>query len=167
MRRDQLASLGIQLPVLPTIVLGGLPGEPDWAGRLERIGLDVVASGAPADSPGTFAGAVAAVPHRPVKAMGAGVPEARLVECDGPAGAGRYRVHPDEVVVAVDWAGGAEDANDVAAVILAAVRDEPSAWWVAARGMASAPVSVVEARLEVMVEAVRLVRLYLAKQQFD
>ena len=31
MRRSELEALGIQLPVLPTAVLGALPGPPEWA----------------------------------------------------------------------------------------------------------------------------------------
>lgn len=166
MRRDQLADLGIQLPVLPTIVLGGLPGNPDWASRLERIGLDVVASGANRDTPQTLTEARRAVPHRPVKAT-AIVPGAVLVECDGEVPVGTLRLHPDEVVVAVDGPGGLADPNDVAAYVLAAVADDPSAWWVAARGLADASEDVAEARLKALVDGVHHVRLYLAKQQFD
>jgi hypothetical protein len=166
MHRDRLAALGIQLPVLPTIVLGGLPGPPDWAPRLERIGLDVVASGADQDTPETFAAAREAVPHRPLKAMGA-VPGAVLAEChDDPPG-GAYRVHPREVVVAVDGPDGLDDPNDIARQVLSAVANDPSAWWVAARGLREATRDVVEARLAALVEGVRHVRLYLAKRQFD
>ncbi len=156
--------MGIQLPVLPTIVLGGLPGDPEWALRLERIGLDVVASGAAEDTPTTFAAAVAAVPHRPVKAIGA-VTGARIVERDGATPAGTYRLHLDEVAIGVD-AGGPVDGNDVAGRVLAVVKDDPSAWWVAASGLGELGDEDVEARLAALVEGVRHVRLYLAKQQF-
>ncbi len=165
MRRDQLAVLGIQLPVLPTIVLGGLPGTPEWALRLERIGLDVVASGAVSDTTDTYAAAVAAVPHRPVKAMGA-VPEARLVECDGTPPVGSHRLHPDEIVV-IDAADGLEDANDIARFVLGVVADDPSSWWVAASGLAGLTPEMAERRLGAVVDGVRHVRLYLAKRQFD
>ena len=162
MRRDLLAVLGIQLPVLPTIVLGGLPGTSDWGRRLERIGLDVVASGANPDTPETFAAAASAVPHRPCKAIG-DVSGAVLVEA-GRAGDG-YVLHPDEVVaVGPDLA---PDANQLAAYILDRIRDDPSAWWVGASGLASASVSDAEEFLAHVVEAVRHVRLFLAKQQFD
>lgn len=165
MRREILAALGIQLPVLPTFVLGGLPGDPEWAPRLERLGLDVVASGAREDTSETFAAAVAAVPHRPVKATGA-VAGARIVECDGVPPAGMYRLHLDEVAIGAD-AGGPTDANDVAARILDAVKDDPSAWWVAATGLDELADADAEERLAALVEGVRHVRLYLAKQQFD
>lgn len=164
MRRDQLATLGIQLPVLPTIVIGGLPGEPDWAPRLERIGLDVVSSGALSDTLDTYAAAVAAVPHRPVKATG-GIPGARIVECDGAPPAGAYRVDLTEVV-GVDAASGG-DVNDIAREVLARVRETPSEWWIAATGLREAIASDAERFLEEFVEGVRQVRLYLAKQQFE
>ena len=54
--------------MLPTIVLGALPGEPDWAARLARIGIDVAASGADEDTHETLAAARAAAPHLPLKA---------------------------------------------------------------------------------------------------
>lgn len=165
MRREILAALGIQLPVLPTIVLGGLPGEPDWAPRLDRLGLDVVASGAPADTAETFAVAASAVPHRPVKATGL-VEGAGIVECEGATPAGVYRLHHDEVVIGID-ATMAPDANDVAERVLGAVGDDPSAWWVGAGGLRKLPQDEAEARLAALVEGVRHVRLYLAKQQFD
>ena len=160
-----LAALGIQLPVLPTIVLGGLSGDPDWAPRLEQIGLDVVASGAALDTPETFASAVDAVPHRPVKAAGA-MSGALIVECDGAPPAGSYRLHADEIVIAVDASGGPLDANDVAGHVLEVVKDDPSAWWVAAGGLAGISADDAGARLAALVDGVRHVRLYLAKQQF-
>ena len=165
MRRDLLASLGIQLPVLPTIVLGGLPGAPDWALRLERIGLDVVSSGAGTDTPATYAAALSAVPHRPVKATGS-VVGARLVECDGGPTAGAYRIHPDELVV-IDAAGAVGDANDIARFVLAAIGNDPSAWWIATGGLATVEPEAATRILGAVVDGVRHVRLYLAKQQFD
>lgn len=165
MRRSELASVGIQLPVLPTIILGGLPGEPDWALRLERIGLDVVCSGAVEDTPETYAAAVAAVPHRPVKATGA-VVGAGIVECDGDPPAGAHRIHPDEMLV-IDGAMDVGDANDIARLVLAAVASGPSAWWIAVRGLATIEPDDARRRLEAVVDGVRHVRLYLAKQQFD
>jgi hypothetical protein len=164
MRRDQLATLGIQLPVLPTIVIGGLPGEPDWAPWLERIGLDVASSGAVSDTVETYAAAGAAVPHRPVLAEGA-LAGARLVHCEGDPPDGAYRVHPDELVVIEAGAGG--DANEVARRVLAVVRSAPSEWWIAASGLRTVGVDVAERSLREFVEGVRQVRLYLAKQQFD
>ena len=165
MRRDLLASLGIQLPVLPTIVLGGLPGAPDWAPRLERIGLDVVCSGAVEDTPETYAAAVTAVPHRPVKATGV-VVGARIVECEGTPPAGVYRIHPDEAVV-IDVAVEVGDANDIAKYVLATVGTDPSAWWIVARGLETAEPDAAVELLDAVVNGTRHVRLYLAKQQFD
>lgn len=165
MRRDLLASLGIQLPVLPTIVLGGLPGAPDWALRLERIGLDVVSSGAVEDTPETYAAAVAAVPHRPVKATGS-VVGARIVECDGDPPAAVYRIHSDEVIV-IDAAGEVGDANDIARFVLAAIGADPSAWWIATGGLAAVEPEAATRILGAVIDGVRHVRLYLAKQQFD
>lgn len=164
MRRDQLSVLGIQLPVLPTIVLGGLPGTPDWASRLERIGLDVVSSGASDDTSETYAAAVAAVPHRPVKATGA-VDGARIVECDGPTPQGAYGLHLDEIVVIDAAVGG--DVNAIARHLLAVVADGPSEWWVAVRGLEGSTVDAAAAFLDTVVDAVRHVRLFLAKQQFE
>ncbi|MEW6581476.1 MAG: hypothetical protein AB1416_01780 [Actinomycetota bacterium] len=180
MRRADLERLGIQLPVLPTIVLGALPGPPGWAPRLERIGLDVVASGAAGDDAATWAAARAAVPHRPVKAVAADGPAiaalaaagCRLVEGDG-AGApdGVYVIDPgDGVCAAVD--GGTSEvevADEVAARILEHVASAaPAAVWVAATpGLAALPDAAVEAKLTALVDGTRRARLLLAKNQFD
>ena len=165
MRRDELAVLGIQLPVLPTIVLGGLPGEPDWALRLEQIGLDVVSSGAARDTSATYAAALASVPHRPVKATGP-VPGARIVDCVGEAAQGAYELRADDTV-AINAAGDVGDANDVARSVLAKVADDPSAWWVVARDLDAMDPDEALRILRALVEGVRHVRLFLAKQQFD
>jgi hypothetical protein len=175
-RRDELARLGIQLPVLPTIVLGGLPGPAEWAGRLERLGLDVVGSGAAPDTPDTWLAARAAAPHRPVKAV-AGDPDALvaagalLVETAAALTARAYRLGPEEeVVVGVDGADPAvEDPNDVAARMLDAVRMRAAAdlWAVASPGLDRHPLEVVEAKLRALAEGVRLARLYFAKEQFE
>lgn len=167
MDRDRLAALGIQLPVLPTIVIGGLPGSPDWAPRLERIGLDVVSSGAAPDTDETFADASEAVPHRPCKATGR-IAAARLVELSDAA------PPPDDVVV-VDTTQCVmvtpklvlDDANQMAAYVLDVVRADPSRWWVAGAGLKTLAPQDVELLLTELVEAVRHVRLFLAKQQFD
>lgn len=164
MRRDQLAVLGIQLPVLPTIVLGGLPGDADWASRLERIGLDVVSSGTSRDTAETYAAAVAAVPHRPVKATGA-VEGATIIECDGPAPNGAYGLHLDKMVIIDATTPG--DVNAIARRVLADVADGPSEWWIAVRGLEASTEDAAIAVLETVVDAVRNVRLFLAKQQFE
>src|ERR671910_96116 len=106
MRRDELAALGIQLPVLPAIALGPLPAPPAWAGRLARIGLDVAASGAAEDTAQTLAADAGALDGSPPL----------IVETAGPVPAGHYRLGPDdEVVAAVDGGDPAvEDPNDVA-----------------------------------------------------
>jgi hypothetical protein len=164
MRRVELAVLGIQLPILPTIVLGGLPGAPDWAVRLDRLGVDVVGSGAATDTSETLATLAAAVPHRAVTATDAG---GAYVVRPGGAGPREHLIDPAEVIVAIDGPSGSDDPSDLAGSILAVARADPSAWWVAAQGLHDAAPAQVEDRLTAMVEAVRLVRLYLAKQQFD
>jgi hypothetical protein len=176
MRRDELAALGIQLPVLPAIALGPLPGPPAWAGRLARAGLDVAASGAAADTAETLAAARAGAPHLPLKALGAGAgaldgSPPLIVEGAGPAPAGHYRLGPgDDLVAAVDGADPAvEDPNDVARLALARAREgAASALWVAATpGLDGLPEDVVEAKLAALAEGVRQARLWLAKEQFD
>jgi hypothetical protein len=176
MRRDELAALGIQLPVLPAIALGPLPGPPAWAGRLARAGLDVAASGAAQDTAETLAAARAAAPHLPLKALGAGVgaldgSPPLIVEGAGPVPAGHYRLGPDDdLVAAVDGADPAvEDPNDVARLALARAREgAASALWVAATpGLDGLPGDVVEAKLAALAEGVRQARLWLAKEQFD
>jgi hypothetical protein len=167
--------VGIQLPVLPTIVLGGLPGGAGWAPMLERLGLDVVASGAGADTPATWEEARAAVPHRPVKATGGDAAAlaaagCRIVETDGPAPSGAYRIGPDEAVIrAVGGAGPADELPDhVAQRILDALGDAaPSEVWAAAAGLDRLDRATAEARLATLVEGVRLARLLMAKEQFD
>jgi len=179
MRRDELAALGVQLPALPTIVLGALPGGPGWAARLERLGLDVVASGAARDTPETWTAARAAVPHRPVKGVAgdedgaAALVEAgcRIVETAGAVPAAAYRLGPEEgLVPAVDGADPAvEDLNDVAAAALRAARaGAASALWVAVTpGLERLEPHVVEAKLGALVEGARQARLALAKEQFE
>ena len=54
--------------MLPTIVLGALPGGAGWSARLARIGVDVTASGADEDTPETLAAAHEAAPHLALKA---------------------------------------------------------------------------------------------------
>jgi hypothetical protein len=174
-RREELAALGIQLPVLPTIVLGGLPGGAGWAPRLERLGLDVVSSGARADTPATWAAARAAVPHRPVKATGGDAAAlaaagCRILETERPAPAGAYRIGPDEAVIrAASGADPADDLpDDVAQRILEALGDAaPSEVWAAAAGLGRLDARSAEARLATLVEGVRLARLLMAKEQFD
>jgi hypothetical protein len=173
MRRDELARLGVQLPVLPVIVLGGLPGEPDWAPRLERIGLDVVCSGAAADTPETWEAARSAVPHRPVKAVAgdaAALVSAGCVIVEGDDSAGGYAFGPfDGVIVPVDGeAAEIEQPDDVSAHIVVALRDaEPADVWIAAGGLVAVAPEVAVAKLEALTEGTRRARLYLAKRQFE
>lgn len=175
MRRDELSALGIQLPVLPTIVLGPLPGAPGWSARLARIGLDVTASGAARDTAGSLAAARAAAPHLALKAR-PGDPAAldglgALIVEGAPAPPGTYRLGPDEgVIAAVDGAcPRVEDLMDVARHALARAREGvASALWVAATpGLEGLPEEVVEAKLAALVEGARQARLYLAKEQFE
>jgi hypothetical protein len=174
-RRDELAALGIQLPVLPTIVLGPLPGRPDWSARLARIGLDVTASGADEDTCATLAAARQAAPHLAMKARiaDAGALDghrAMIVETEGPTPPHLYRLSSDdEIVVAVDAGEAVEDVMDIARNVLGrARRGSAAALWVAtATGMDRLPREVVEAKLAILVEGVRQARLYLAKEQFE
>jgi hypothetical protein len=162
--------------VLPTIALGGLPGAPDWAARLARIGLDVAASGADEDTPGTLAAARAAAPHLPLKAraVDAGAFDgmrALIVETPGDAPPGTYRLGDDDAAVeGVDGSSDeVEDVMDVARRTLDAARaGVPSALWVVATpGLELLPPDVVERKLAALAEGARQARLYLAKEQFD
>ncbi len=161
--------------MLPTIVLGALPGDADWSARLARIGVDVTMSGAAEDTPQTLAAARAAAPHLAVKArMG----DARaldgqrgvIVETEGAVPEGLYRLGHDEgVVVAVEPDAPLEDVMDVARYVLGRAREGvPSALWVAAApGLERLDPGLVEQKLEVLVTGARQARLYLAKEQFD
>ncbi len=176
MRRDELAAIGVQLPVLPTIVLGALPGEPDWGARLARLGIDVTASGADEDTPQTLAAAHAAAPHLPLKArtIDAGSLDGQrgvIVETAGDVPPGLYRLGADDAAVeGVDGASEeVEDVMDVARRTLGAARvGVPSLLWVVATpGLEQLPRDVVEAKLAALAEGARQARLYLAKEQFD
>jgi hypothetical protein len=174
-RRDELSRLGIQLPVLPTVALGALPGGPVWAERLARLGLDVVASGAAIDTPETWRAAAAAAPHRPCKGN-AGDPAAladagcRLIETRAEIGEG-YRLGPDEeVIAAVTGADPAvEDLNDIGRRVLAAARAGVASalWVVATPGLELLDAARVEAKLTALVEGTQQARLALAKEQFE
>jgi hypothetical protein len=178
-RREELARLGVQLPVLPTICLGALPGEASWALRLERLGLDVVGTGAAGDTVEGWLAARAAVPHRPVKGAGGADADAGalvaagcvIVECEGAAPAGGYRLGPEEALAPGVDAGdpAVEDPNDVAARILAALaRHPPAALWASAGpGLDALPAEAAEGKLRALAEGVRLARLVLAKEQFE
>lgn len=176
MRREELAALGVQLPVLPTIVLGALPGPPQWSARLARIGVDVAASGADEDDRASVAAAREAAPHLALKARAADAVGLvglgpLVVETAGAAPEGTYRLGPDEALVeAVDGRDArVEHAMDVARLALARAREgTASALWVAATpGLDGLEPAVVEAKLAALVEGARQARLYLAKEQFD
>ena len=161
--------------MLPTIVLGSLPGGGDWSARLARIGVDVTMSGAAQDSAQTVAAARAAAPHLAVKARmadpralegGRGI----IVETDAAVPEGLYRLGPDEdLVVAVEPDAPLEDVMVVARHVLGRAREGvPSALWVvAAPGMERIDPELVAAKLEVLVTGAKQARLYLAKEQFD
>ncbi len=161
--------------MLPTIVLGALPGGGDWSARLSRIGLDVTASGADEDTPETLSLASAAAPHLALKARvaDAGALDGRrglIVETTGDVPSGLYRLGPEEeMVVAVRPAAPLEDVMDVARHVLRAAREGvPSALWVAVPpGMELLEPAVAEQKLEILVTGARQARLYLAKEQFD
>lgn len=176
MRRDELSTRGVQLPVLPTIALGALPAGVSWPENLMRIGLDVLSTGLPEDGPESVAFARAAAPVRPLLARGfdaAGLAAAGAAIIEGPAGAGAplYGIGPDDAVVRPVDAGdpAVEAVMDAARAVLGAAQEGvPSALWVAAGpGLDALPVEVVEAKLAVLVEGARQARLYLAKEQFD
>jgi hypothetical protein len=175
-RRDELAAIGVQLPVLPTIALGPLPGPPEWGARLARLGLDVTASGADEDTLETVRAARAAAPHLPVKArmIDAGALDGLrglIVETAGDVPAGAYRLGAEDAAVeGVD--GSSEEVEavmDVARRTLGAAREGvPSQLWVVATpGLALLPEDVAEAKLAALAEGARQARLYLAKEQFD
>jgi hypothetical protein len=173
-RRDELARLGVQLPVLPVIVLGGLPGEPDWAPRLERIGLDVVCSGAAVDTVETWRAAREAVPHRPVKAVagdaGALVDAGCVIVESVDEVPGGYGLGPaDAVIVAVDGTSAEiEEPDDVSARIVVALRGvEPAEVWISALNLVGLTGERAEAKLAALMEGTRRARLYLAKRQFE
>ena len=162
--------------MLPTIVLGALPGEPDWAARLARIGIDVAASGADEDTSETLAAARAAAPHLPLKAraVDAGAFDGMrglIVETPGDAPPGTYLLGDgDTAVEGVD--GGSEEVEDVMDVarrtLDAARAGVPSALWVVATpGLELLEPEVVERKLTALAEGARQARLYLAKEQFD
>jgi hypothetical protein len=177
MRRDELEQLGIQLPVLATVALGGLPGAPDWAAKLVSIGVDVISSGALSDTPETFAAAVAAAPHRAVKATSPEDPAAlvaagaRIIETTRVLPAGIYRLSPDEaMVVVIDGRNPeVEDPNVAARVIVDATDDVvPSALWVVSSpGLETLPVELAEQKLRALCECAYRARLVFAKQQFE
>lgn len=162
--------------MLPTIALGALPGGPDWAGRLARIGIDVAASGADEDTPATLAAARAAAPHLPLKAraVDAGAFDGMrglIVESPGDAPPGTYLLgEGDAAVEGVDGSSDEiEDVMDVARRTLEAARaGVPSALWVVATpGLELLQPELVERKLAVLAEGARQARLYLAKEQFD
>jgi hypothetical protein len=174
-RRDRLSALGIELPLLPTVALGGLPGGAGWAPRLQRIGVDVVASGADADTAETWRAARAAAPHRPVKAI-AGDAAAlvaagcRLLEGVDAAPEGAYALGGDAMVPLVDGASPeVEDPAMVGRALVEAAREgDPSRLWVVATpGLDRLAPAVAEAKLAALVEATVQARLVLAKEQFE
>lgn len=176
MRRTELERLGIQLPALPTVVLGALPDGAVWAERLGAMGLDVVCSGAAADTAETVAAAAAAVPYRPLKARAGDAHElfaagCRLIESAGAVPEGAYRLSAaDGVLPAVGAAHpGAEDFNEVARACVRAARALGAAnlWVAAGPGLERLRREDVEAKLAALVEGAHQARLALAKDQFD
>ena len=174
MRRDELETARINVPVLATVCMGPLPQPGNWAHRLERLGLDVITTGAEVDDAAGVAEALAAVPFRPIMAR-AGDPDAlaaagaRIIATGGPVPDGVYAFAPDEAVVVVVTADSpAETSNDVARAVLDAARGgRASAIWVAAPDLSSVPEDVVEAKLTAMVDGTREARMWLSKQQSD
>jgi hypothetical protein len=145
-----------------------LPGGADWTGRLLRLGIDVVSSGAQADTDATLTAVKSAAPYRPIKATGG---QARLADGawlveDHEQAAGGIPLDVAHIVVAQDGLQY-DDQNDVAAVLLQTVRENPAHWWVAARGLGECSPDDAELALSAMVEGTKLVRLFLTKQQFE
>lgn len=176
MRRDELEAAGINVPVLATVCAGALPQPGEWASRLERLGLDVITTGAPVDDPASVSAAASVVPFRPVMARaGGGDPAvlvaagARIVVTDAALPDGGYAFHSDEAMVTPITADApAENPNDVAREVLAAARDgRASAIWVAAPDLSEVPEDVVVAKLEALCEGTRMARMWLSKQQSD
>lgn len=176
MRRSELEALGIQLPVLSTVVLGGLPGPPEWAARLASIGVDVLASGAVEDTPETWGAAAEAAPYRVVMAnpgdpAALAAAGARLLQGGGSAPAGTYVLGPDDAVVAIVDGSSAEveDPNVIGRLVVEAVHDTPPAalWVVATPGLHLLPDDVAEAKLRALCEATYQARLAIAKIQFE
>lgn len=161
--------------MLPTIVLGALPGDHGWSARLARIGVDVTMSGAVEDTPETLAAARAAAPHLPVKARMSDATDLAgergvIVETDGPVPEGLYRFGPDEnVLVAVEPDAPLEDVMVIARYVLGRAREGvPSALWVvAAPGLDRLEPERAAAKIQVLVTGAQQARLYLAKEQFD
>ncbi len=162
----------MQVPVLATVVYGGLPQPGDWALRLERLGLDVITTGAQEDRPEGFLAAVAAVPHRPVLARAGDVAAlvqagARMIATSDAVPDGTYALGPDDAaIVAVSADARPETADDVGRAVLEAARaGTPSALWVAAPDLSGVPESIVEAKLAALVGGARIARLWLGKGQ--
>jgi hypothetical protein len=176
MRRHELERLGVQLPVMATMALGGLPGPPTWAPRLLAIGIDVVASGAAHDTPETYTAAAAASPYRTVKATDPVDPAAlvaagaKIIETVEPVPDGVYRFGSDEaMIVVVDGTSAeVEDPNVAARVVVDVAREiPPSALWVVAGpGLELLPAAVVEQKLVALYECAYRARLVFAKEQF-
>lgn len=176
MRRDELSALGIQLPLLPTLVRGGLPGGAGWGDRLATIGVDVMASGATDDSVATWEEARSAAVHRPCRAVTSGDPSelvgagCRMIEAREAPPEGVYHVGLDEAgVTIVTDAPDVEDPNRVARAVVDAARDgDPSRLWViAGPGLDALAADLVEAKLRSLVESAVQARMVLAKEQFD
>ena len=160
--------------MLATVCAGPLPQPGNWATRLDRLGLDVITTGAPVDDAEGVTHARAAVPHRALLAFGgdsmvlAGA-GARLVATDSEVPDGIYAFRSDEqVVTPISADAPAENANDVARAVLEAAREgRASAIWVAAPDLSGVPEDVVEAKLTALTEGARMARMWLAKQQSD
>ncbi len=168
MNRDELQRAGVHLPALPTFITGGLPTGPDWPPILIRHGIDLVSSGQDPDDDASLARLAEASPYRPVKACGTAARlEGRtwLVDSDDvPEGA--IGIDPSHVITGTDGTS-ADDPNVIASALLPLVQDEPSRWWITARGLDSTTPEEAERVITVLAEGVHYVRLYIAKHQFD
>ncbi len=176
MRRDEITARGVQLPLLPTLVRGALPGGAGWAERLAGIGLDVLASGAARDTVDSWGAAAAVLPGRPCRAVAPDDAAAlvaagcRLIESTEPVPAEAYRIGLDEAgVMVVSDSPEVEDPNRIARLVVNAARQgDPSQLWVTAGpGLETLPGDVVEQKLRALVESAVQARMVLAKEQFD
>ncbi len=176
MRRHELDARGIQVPALPTVVLGALPGGHDWPAALTRIGVDVISSGLAHDTPDSARAAHDAMPFRPLLVRGGDPSQlaaagASIIEgTAGPADP-LYGIDASDAVVRPVSVQDTEPeaVMDVArAVLRAAQAGVPSSLWVAiGPGLDALTAETVEAKLRLLVEGAHQARLYLAKEQFD
>lgn len=170
LRRAELAALGLHLPALATICPSPLPPGPDWVEVTDRVGLDVLTTGAAVDAPDRWRAVHASRPHRPLLGHATDLSEsAALADAGcriivGPiATPGAYGFTEEESVEAVGT-----DLDEVASRILSAARAGRAAdLWVVPGDLSALDSAAAEAALALAVEGAVQARLWLAKEQFD